>query len=167
MCLKEYLQKLFDRIKICIQRKETYHCKIFRNLYSIETPLMVAAREGNDQIVRILVNKCSTADINFTVDANIILKRRKSYMMWNGLEWCCQSSDCILGECYSWSCFFSYCRKKSRQNDYSYRYRDLDCDRDQFGRTALWSACFYGHLNVVRTLIEIGNADIHLSDDIN
>lgn len=32
------------------------------------------------------------------------------------------------------------------------------------GRTALWLACYNGHLNVVRTLVEIGHADVNISD---
>jgi hypothetical protein len=40
------------------------------------------------------------------------------------------------------------------------------CD-SEIGRPALWLACFNGHLNVVRTLIEIGKADVNLSDHKN
>ena len=32
------------------------------------------------------------------------------------------------------------------------------------GKTALWLACYNGHLNVVRTLVEIGHADVNISD---
>lgn len=34
-------------------------------------------------------------------------------------------------------------------------------------RPALWIACYHGHLNVVRLLIEIGKADVNLSDHNN
>ncbi|CAF4619264.1 unnamed protein product, partial [Rotaria sp. Silwood2] len=35
------------------------------------------------------------------------------------------------------------------------------------GRTALWLACYNGHLSVVRTLVEIGHADVNISDAKN
>ena len=36
-----------------------------------------------------------------------------------------------------------------------------------FSGTALWFACFHGHLNIVRTLIELGKADVNLSNQRN
>lgn len=50
----------------------------------------------------------------------------------------------------------SYCHCPYCPNDYC---------ASQFGRTALWLACFNGHLDVVRTLVEIGHADVNLTDD--
>jgi ankyrin repeat protein len=39
-----------------------------------------------------------------------------------------------------------------------------DCN-NKFGGTALWFACFNGHLDVVRILIKIGNADVNLPNN--
>ncbi|UJR18339.1 hypothetical protein I4U23_005241 [Adineta vaga] len=36
---------------------------------------------------------------------------------------------------------------------------------NQYGGTALWFACYYGHLNIVHKLIKYGNADVNLPND--
>ncbi len=128
---------------------------------------MAAARQGNDRIVRMFLNKCSTVDINLTIDANIELKRDKTSQYWTGYDWICAPFNDNFDESHLHSCHGFCC-------DEQFTYRHCYCAccsrgfrENGFGRTALWLACFYGHLEVVRTLIEIGKADINISDHKN
>jgi hypothetical protein len=115
---------------------------------------MAAARKGNDQIVRMFLDKCSTVDIDRTINVYIELRRDKISNYWNGPG----GPRASFSECRS--CFFcgEYCEY--------WTYLCESCAHES-GRTALWLACFYGHLEVVRTLIEIGKADINISNDAN
>jgi hypothetical protein len=124
---------------------------------------MAAARKGNDQIVRMFLDKCSTVNINFTINVNIELRRDNISKYWNGLDWICASFNDLFNQCHS--CF---CRDEQFEYDpclcayCTHRF----CENGG-GKTALWLACFYGHLEVVRSLIEIGKADINISDHKN
>jgi ankyrin repeat protein len=106
---------------------------------------MVAASSGNDRLVRMLLDEPLVIGINLKFDINIELKKDKCP---NNIY---QSHDSCGQAKYHW---------KFPNNI------NFDCG-NEIGRSALWIACFNGHLNVVRTLIEFGKADVNLPDHKN
>jgi len=102
---------------------------------------MIAASHGNDKLVRKYLNESLIIDVypKFGINIESIILRcpletRQSY----------DFSSCIR---------YDYIDEKSIMCNCSY------C-QEEIKKSALWLACFNGHLNVVQTLIEIGKIDI-------